>query len=338
MNGSTAGVSVAGATITADYSAAYGPLEPGETVVLRFRATLDAGPGGRHDRHEHRRRHVERPAADGERQRLDRRRRHPRRRRAERHGLARRQFRRRAGHRRARARRLDGRAVPRRQARALGADGRRRRLSDQRRRAERRDRHTSTSCGSARRARARTPRSSARAASPFTNALQRITDIVVPSGSNLQDLNLPIDPNGVVYNSISRTPVAGATLDAAARGQRRAAAGELLLRPAQQGQVTLADGYYKFDLNFSDPACPSGGELPPRRDVAAGDDLRRRLLADHSAGVRRVDRRVLGAGVPGQRRRRDSGHGPVLRGAGSEFAPGSLGAGAHARARATTCT
>ena len=29
---------------------------------------------------------------------------------------------------------------------------------------------------------------------------------------------------------------------------------------AQQGQITLADGYYKFDVNFSDPACPSGGD------------------------------------------------------------------------------
>jgi uncharacterized repeat protein (TIGR01451 family) len=30
--------------------------------------------------------------------------------------------------------------------------------------------------------------------------------------------------------------------------------------PAQQGQVTLASGYYKFDLNFSDPACPAGAD------------------------------------------------------------------------------
>ena len=29
--------------------------------------------------------------------------------------------------------------------------------------------------------------------------------------------------------------------------------------PAQQNQVTLAGGYYRFDLNFADPACPSGG-------------------------------------------------------------------------------
>jgi uncharacterized repeat protein (TIGR01451 family) len=30
--------------------------------------------------------------------------------------------------------------------------------------------------------------------------------------------------------------------------------------PNQQSQVTLADGYYKFDLSFADPACPSGGD------------------------------------------------------------------------------
>jgi uncharacterized repeat protein (TIGR01451 family) len=29
---------------------------------------------------------------------------------------------------------------------------------------------------------------------------------------------------------------------------------------AQQGQVTLADGYYRFDINFSDAACPTGGD------------------------------------------------------------------------------
>ena len=51
-----------------------------------------------------------------------------------------------------------------------------------------------------------------RAASPFTNGLQRISDIIVPSGGNLQGLNLPIHPNGVIYNSIARTPVAAATL------------------------------------------------------------------------------------------------------------------------------
>src|SRR5437773_4775027 len=51
-----------------------------------------------------------------------------------------------------------------------------------------------------------------RGVSPFTNGLQRISDIVVPSGANLQGLNLAIHPNGVVYNSMARTPIAGATL------------------------------------------------------------------------------------------------------------------------------
>src|SRR5262249_38642027 len=51
-----------------------------------------------------------------------------------------------------------------------------------------------------------------RAASQFTNGLQRISDIIVTSGANLQGLNLPIRPNGVIYNSVARTPVAGGTL------------------------------------------------------------------------------------------------------------------------------
>src|SRR4029453_11120662 len=98
-----------------------------------------------------------------------------------------------------------------------------------------------------------------RAVSPFTNGMQRITDIVVRSGTNLQGLNLAIHPNGVVYNSSERTPVAGATLTLLdARSSSPLPAG-CFDDAAQQGQITLADGYYKFDLNFSSPACPSGG-------------------------------------------------------------------------------
>ena len=47
--------------------------------------------------------------------------------------------------------------------------------------------------------------------SSFRNALQRIYDIQVPANSNLQNLNLPIDPDGVVYNSLSRAPLSGVT-------------------------------------------------------------------------------------------------------------------------------
>jgi uncharacterized repeat protein (TIGR01451 family) len=97
-----------------------------------------------------------------------------------------------------------------------------------------------------------------RAHSEFTNDLQRITDIIVLSGSNLQSLNLPIDPNGIVYDALSRAPVPGAAVTlAAASGAELPSA--CFYDPNQQGQVTLADGYYKFDLSFADPACPSGG-------------------------------------------------------------------------------
>src|SRR3989442_1947665 len=98
-----------------------------------------------------------------------------------------------------------------------------------------------------------------RAVSPFTNGLQRISDIVVPSGANLQGLNLAIHPNGVIYNSMARTPVAGATLTLLNARSASPLPASCFDDAAQQGQITPADGYYKFDINFSDPACTSGG-------------------------------------------------------------------------------
>jgi uncharacterized repeat protein (TIGR01451 family) len=97
------------------------------------------------------------------------------------------------------------------------------------------------------------------AASVFTNGMQRITAMVVPSGANLQNLNLPIHPNGVVYNSLARTPVAGTTLTLLNATSSSPLPASCFDDAAQQGQITLAAGYYKFDVNFSDPACPSGG-------------------------------------------------------------------------------
>jgi uncharacterized repeat protein (TIGR01451 family) len=108
------------------------------------------------------------------------------------------------------------------------------------------------------------------AASPFTNALQRISDIVVPSNTTVSGLNLPIDPNGVVYNSVSRTPVTGATLTLLNAGSGAALPVGCFYDASQQGQVTLADGYYKFDVNFSDAACPSGGDYLVGVEVPAG--------------------------------------------------------------------
>ncbi len=92
--------------------------------------------------------------------------------------------------------------------------------------------------------------------SAFTNSLQRITGIAVPSGSTVQNLNLPIAPNGVVYNSSTRAPIPGATLTMLRGGTPLPAS--CFDDTAQQGQITQAGGNYRFDLNFSDPACPAG--------------------------------------------------------------------------------
>jgi uncharacterized repeat protein (TIGR01451 family) len=95
----------------------------------------------------------------------------------------------------------------------------------------------------------------------FTNGLQQISDIIVQYASNLQDLNLPISPNGVAYNSITRNPTAGVTLRMMSAATRSLLPAACFDDPAQQNQVTRADGYYRFDLNFTDPACPSGGSF-----------------------------------------------------------------------------
>ncbi len=95
--------------------------------------------------------------------------------------------------------------------------------------------------------------------SAFTNGPQRISGITVASGDNLQNLNLPIWPNGTVYNSITRVPVAGASLMLKNAATDAALPSQCFDDPLQQNQVTAQDGFYKFDLNFSDAACPAGG-------------------------------------------------------------------------------
>lgn len=99
------------------------------------------------------------------------------------------------------------------------------------------------------------------AESIFTDGLQTISDIVVSSGSNTQNLNLPIEPNGVVYNAIVRTPVAGATLTMLQTASGTPLPASCFDHPAQQNQLTRSDGYYKFDLNFSQPECSPGSDF-----------------------------------------------------------------------------
>src|SRR5437667_1475772 len=43
MNGSTAGISIVGSLLTANYSAVNGPLQPGQSIDVRFRAQIASG-------------------------------------------------------------------------------------------------------------------------------------------------------------------------------------------------------------------------------------------------------------------------------------------------------
>jgi uncharacterized repeat protein (TIGR01451 family) len=109
--------------------------------------------------------------------------------------------------------------------------------------------------------------------SAFTNGMQQISSITAVSGSNLLNLNLPIDPNGAVLSSISRTPIAGAKVTVLHNGTP--VASSCFSDPAQQNQVTLASGFYKFDLTYGDVSCPLGGDYlisvtPPATGYVAG--------------------------------------------------------------------
>jgi large repetitive protein len=111
--------------------------------------------------------------------------------------------------------------------------------------------------------------------SPFTNGPQRISAITVESGGNLLNMNLPVWPNGIVYNSVIREAVPGARLTMLNAATGAALPVQCFDDPVQQNQVTARNGFYKFDLNFSDAACPAGADYlievtPPAGGFIAG--------------------------------------------------------------------
>ena len=95
--------------------------------------------------------------------------------------------------------------------------------------------------------------------SPFTNGLHYISGILVSENSFLDSLNLPILPNGVVYDSVSREPVSGASLTMVSADTLQALPDSCFDDPNQQGQIVSTDGYYRFDINFSSPSCTTAG-------------------------------------------------------------------------------
>lgn len=70
-------------------------------------------------------------------------------------------------------------------------------------------------------------------------------------------INLPADPSGVLYNSLSGDPVPSALVQLFNARQNRLLPDRCLL-PRQQSQRTDADGAYRFDIVIgADPLCPN---------------------------------------------------------------------------------
>ncbi len=85
-----------------------------------------------------------------------------------------------------------------------------------------------------------------------------IPNITLEAGQNLADQNLAIDPSGVIYNSVTGLPIAGArvTLTDASGTPLPTVC---LISADQQNQITGPDGFYRFDIvPDAAPACPSG--------------------------------------------------------------------------------
>ena len=80
-----------------------------------------------------------------------------------------------------------------------------------------------------------------------------IANMVLRSGGAVIQQNLPIDPSGVVYDSITRAPVSGATVTISGpRGFNPAA--HLAGGATNQSQVTDTTGFYQFLLLSGAPA------------------------------------------------------------------------------------
>jgi uncharacterized repeat protein (TIGR01451 family) len=84
-----------------------------------------------------------------------------------------------------------------------------------------------------------------------------ITNLTVGVGTTVVDQNQPIDPSGVIYDSVTRLPVAGVIVTLNDAGGNPLPAACLLA--GQQGQVTNATGSYRFDVVPGGAAqCPAG--------------------------------------------------------------------------------
>ena len=87
---------------------------------------------------------------------------------------------------------------------------------------------------------------------------EMIEDIQLEVASTLPDQNLPIDPSGVVYDSVTRAPVAGAIATLVDRNGNPLPE-DCYLDPTQRNQITGPNGEYRFDIvPGAASACPVG--------------------------------------------------------------------------------
>ena len=80
-----------------------------------------------------------------------------------------------------------------------------------------------------------------------------IDKVTLYAGDNTIEQNLPIDPSGIVYDAVTRKPVAGAVVTLLGPDGQRVPDANLLQNTSQI--TTAADGVYQFDLL---PVAPSG--------------------------------------------------------------------------------
>jgi large repetitive protein len=97
---------------------------------------------------------------------------------------------------------------------------------------------------------------------PTSNVVYGRTDgITLNPGITAVDLDRPIDPSGVVYDSVERTPITGARVSIA-DGNGALLPTACLLDLSQQNQITGADGRYRFDV------VPGGAAQCPTAETA----------------------------------------------------------------------
>src|SRR5690606_33124132 len=85
-----------------------------------------------------------------------------------------------------------------------------------------------------------------------------IKNVDLTPNANVGNVNQPIDPSGVIYDSITRQPVPGVTTVLTDRDGNPLPA-VCFVDPSQASQITGTTGEYRFDIvPGAAPQCPTG--------------------------------------------------------------------------------